>query len=40
MITNTDGGMQTYFFYISSALNQTKLPRLAALENNVVVEFY
>ena len=32
--------MQTYFLYVQSASKQTKLPREAALENNVVVEFY
>ena len=30
----------TYFLYVQSASKQTKLPREAALENNVVVEFY
>ena len=32
--------MQTYFLYVQSASKQTKLPKEAALENNVVVEFY
>ena len=37
---NTLGKMQTYSLFIQSALNHTKLSRVAALEKNVVVEFY